>query len=312
MKKLKLVALAGGVGAARFLRGLAGVVDPADVTAVVNTGDDFLHLGLHISPDIDTVCYTLAGIVDDARGWGVAGDTTACLETIGRLGGEAWFRLGDHDLGLHLTRTEAMRRGAPLSAVTDRIRKALGIAAVVLPATDDALATEIDTPEGVLSFQEYFVRRGCRDTVRGVRFRGAESARPAPGVLDALAAADAIIVCPSNPIVSIGPILAVPGLRAAISGRGVPVAAVTPIIGGRTVKGPADRMLRDLGHEATALGVARLYEKLATAFVLDAADAELERAIAELGMRVLVRDTLMSDPGRAGELARAVVGLIAA
>ena len=312
MKKLQLVALAGGVGAARFLRGLASVVDPRGITAVVNTADDFEHLGLHISPDIDTVCYTLSGLVDESRGWGVAGDSAECLGMLGRLGEPTWFFLGDRDIALHLSRTRRLREGAPLSAVTEQIRTRLGIPLAILPATDDPIATEIDTPDGVLPFQAYFVERRCRDTVRGVRFRGADRARPAPGVREALAAADGIIICPSNPLVSIAPILAVPGLREDLAGSGVPVVAVSPIIGGKTVKGPADRMLRDLGHEASALGVARLYEKLATAFVIDTTDAPLAGAIEALGMRALVRDTLMSDPRRAQGLARAVVELIRA
>lgn len=310
MKTMKLAVLAGGVGAARFLRGLSGVTDPQSLTAIVNTADDFLHFGLHISPDIDTVCYTLAGIVDEARGWGVGGDGTACLEMLSRLGEETWFQLGDRDLALHLTRTRRLGEGAPLSAVTEEIRSALGVPVAILPVTDDPVATEIETPEGTLPFQEYFVRHACRDKVLGVSFRGAEQARPAPGVREALASAAGIVISPSNPVVSIAPILAVPGLLDAIAESGAPVVAISPIIGGRTVKGPAANMLRDLGHEASALGVARLYEKLATTFVLDTVDAPLAPAIESLGMRVLVCDTLMADAERARRLATAVVGLI--
>lgn len=312
MKKMNIVALAGGVGAARMLRGLASVADSRGITAIVNTADDFVHHGLHISPDLDTVCYTLSGLVDEATGWGVAGDTTACLDMLARLGQETWFRLGDRDLAVHLTRTRLLGEGLPLSAVTDHIRAALGIHVRVIPATDDSIATEIDTPEETIPFQEYFVRRGCRDTVRGVRFRGAEDARPAPGVCEAIEAAAGIVICPSNPIVSIAPILSIPGIEDAIARCKAPVVAITPLIGGKTVKGPADRMLRDLGKEASATGVARLYAKLATAFVLDTVD-EAERGDVEgLGMRVLVRDTLMSGPPQARDLADAVIGLLEA
>lgn len=310
VKKRKFVALAGGVGAARFLRGLAAAVDPGDITALVNTADDFVHHGLHISPDIDTVCYTLAGLVDEAAGWGVAGDTTACLEMLGRLDEETWFRLGDRDLALHIKRTRLLGEGLPLSVVTTRVCAALGIETRVVPMSDDPVATEIETPEGILPFQEYFVRRACRDTVRGVRFRGAETSRPAPGVLDAIGTASAIIICPSNPLVSISPILSVPGIREAIISSDAAVAAVTPIIGGKTVKGPADRMLRDLGHEASAVGVARLYEKLASVFILDTVDEAIRSDVERLGMRVLVRDTLMSDAARARDLAAAVVDFL--
>ena len=310
MKKRKFVALAGGVGAARFLRGLAAAVDPRDITALVNTADDFIHLGLHISPDIDTVCYTLAGLVDETSGWGLAGDTATCLEMLGRLDEETWFRLGDRDLALHIKRTRLLGEGLPLSVVTMRVCAALGIETRVVPMTDDPIATEIETPEGTIPFQDYFVRRACRDTVCGVRFRGAEASRPAPGVLDAIGTASAIIICPSNPLVSIAPILSVPGIREAVISSEAVVAAVTPLIGGKTVKGPADRMLRDLGHEASAVGVARLYEKLASVFILDTVDEALRGEVERLGMRVLVRDTLMSDAPRALDLAAAVVDFL--
>jgi LPPG:FO 2-phospho-L-lactate transferase len=310
VKKTSLVALAGGVGAARFLRGVIGEVDPASLTALVNTADDFVHHGLHISPDLDTVTYTLAGLVNEETGWGVANDTTRCLETLDRLGQETWFKLGDRDLALHLTRTRLLREGIPLSEITRRLRNTLGIVVRILPMTDDPVSTEIETPEGALPFQDYFVRCGCRPSVLGIRFQGAERARPAPGVLDAIAEAAGILICPSNPLVSVGPVLAVPGIREAIARAKAPVVAVSPIIGGKAVKGPADRMLRDLGHDPSALGVARLYKKLADIFVLDRVDETLRGEIEELGMQVSVLDTIMSSPARARALGRAVLDLL--
>jgi LPPG:FO 2-phospho-L-lactate transferase len=286
-------------------------VDPAGVTAVVNTADDFVHLGLHISPDIDTLTYTLAGLVNQETGWGVAGDTTACLEALGRLGEPTWFRLGDRDLAQHLARTRLLREGVPLSGVTDRLRSRLGVAMRILPMSDDEVATEIDTPEGTLPFQEYFVRDGCRHTVLAVRFRGAARARPAPGVLDAIGSAEAILIAPSNPLVSIGPILAVPGIREALERASSAVAAVSPIVGGKALKGPADAMLRDLGHEPSALGVARLYAGIARVFVLDEADAALRGPVEALGMRAVVTDTIMSTPERARALAGSVLEALA-
>jgi LPPG:FO 2-phospho-L-lactate transferase len=302
-----VVALAGGVGGARFLRGLAAATDPGAILAVVNTADDFTHHGLRISPDIDTILYTFSGLVNEQMGWGVAGDTISCLEMLGRLGEPTWFRLGDRDLAMHLLRTRLLREGWTLSAVTDRIRRALGIPARVLPMTDDEVATEIETPEGLLPFQDYFVRRACGPAVRGVRFRGADHARPAPGVLTAIASARAIILCPSNPIVSIAPILAVPGIAEAIAASPARVAAVSPIVGGKALKGPADRMLRDLGHAATAAGVAKIHAGLADVFVLDRVDASLAKEVRALGLEPLVTDTIMAEPSRARALARAVL-----
>jgi LPPG:FO 2-phospho-L-lactate transferase len=310
MHAIKVVALAGGVGAARFLRGLVGVVDPCHVTAIVNTGDDFVHHGLHISPDLDTVTYTLAGLVNEKNGWGIAGDTNACLEMLGRLGQETWFWLGDRDIAVHLARTRLLGEGLPLSSITDRIRRALGVRARILPMTDAPFATVIETPEGALPFQDYFVRRGCRDPIHAIHFRGAGVARPAPGVLEAIDLAEAIVLCPSNPFVSIAPILAVPGIREAIERAPAPVAAVSPIVGGKALKGPADRMLRDLGHATTAVGVARLYEKLVDVFVLDTQDAALAPEVERLGMRCAAIDTIMSLPQRARDLARDVLGLL--
>jgi len=301
-----VVALAGGVGGAKFLRGLVAAA-PGAITAIVNTADDFTHQGLRITPDIDTVVYTLSGLVNEQTGWGVADDSTACLEMLGRLGEPTWFRLGDRDLAMHLVRTRLLREGLALSAVTERVRAVLGVPVRVLPMSDDEVATEIETPEGVLAFQDYFVRQACRPAVRGVRFRGAREARPAPGVLDAIAGARAIILCPSNPIVSIGPILAVPGIAGAIAASPARVAAVSPIIGGKAIKGPADRMLRELGHDPTAAGVARIYAGLANVFVLDRVDRALADEVREMGVKPIVTDTLMADPSRARALARTVL-----
>ncbi len=306
-----VVALAGGVGGAKFLRGLSAVADPASITAIVNTADDFTHHGLRISPDIDTVIYTLAGLVNEQTGWGVAGDTTACLEMLQRLGEPTWFRLGDRDLAMHIVRTRLLGEGLPLSAVIDRIRSALGVPIRVLPMSDEEVATEIETPEGLLPFQDYFVREACRPTVRGVRFRGVGEARPAPGVVRALADAKAIILCPSNPIVSIGPILAVPGIAEALAASHARVAAVSPIVGGKALKGPADRMLRDLGHAPTAVGVAMIYADLADVFVLDRTDEALTEEVRGLGLEPLVTDTVMTDPSRARALARIVLERLA-
>ena len=243
---MKIVVLSGGVGGGRFVRGVVDAVAPADVTVVANVGDDLEILGLHVSPDLDSVLYALSGRNDEERGWGRADETWHVLETVGELGGETWFQLGDRDIGLHLVRTEAIRAGAPLSAVTARLARALGVEATLLPATDDLLRTWIDTPAGSFSLEEWFVARGHRDEVDGVRFEGAETARPAPGVLAAIGGAELLLVAPSNPFVSIAPILAVAEIRAALERRRVPAVAVSPLIGGKSVKGPADRMLARL------------------------------------------------------------------
>ena len=302
-----IVVLAGGVGAARFLQGLVRVVAPADVTVVVNTADDVELHGLHISPDIDTVLYHLAGLADEARGWGVRGDTFAALEMLGRYGLETWFQLGDRDLATHLYRTQLLRQGLPLSAVTDRLRRALGIGCRLLPMTDARVETFIRTPAGWLPFQEYFVRRRAEDPVLGVEFRGVDAAPPAPGVLEALAQAAGVILAPSNPVVSLGPILAVPGVRAALAATRAPVVAISPIDRGATIKGPADRMLRGLGREVSAVGVAEGYRGLVDVFVLDTADATLAPRVEALGMRAIVADTIMRGPAEKAALARTVV-----
>ncbi len=303
---MKVAVLAGGVGGARFLRGVVAAVEPADVTAIGNVGDDLELLGLSISPDLDSVLYALSGRSDEERGWGRAGETWNALETVSELGGEDWFRLGDRDLGLHLVRTEALRRGEPLSAVTARLAGAFGLELRLLPATDDRLRTIVQTPAGAFGFQEWFVARGHRDEVDGVLFDGAEGARPAPGVLEALGGADVILIAPSNPFVSIGPILAVPGIRAALEARRVPAVAVSPLIGGRAVKGPADAMLKRLAGGTTPAHVAGCYEGLIDVLVIDEADADEAHA----GVRTIVTRTLMD--GAEGRLRVAEAALEAA
>ena len=290
---MRVAVLAGGVGAARFLRGLVDVVDPGDVTAIGNVGDDLEILGLSVSPDLDSVLYALAGRADEERGWGRADETWNALATVSELGGADWFRLGDRDLGLHLVRTEALRRGEPLSKVTARLATAFGIGVTLLPATDGHLRTLVRTPSGTFPFQEWFVARGHRDPVDGVDFTGADTARPAPGVVDALEMADVIVVAPSNPFVSIGPILAVRGIREALERRRAPAVAVSPLIGGRAVKGPAAEMMTRLAGGTTPRHVARCYEGLIDALVIDEADAD---DAADLGVRTIVTRTLMDGP----------------
>lgn len=297
------------MGAARFLRGLIDIIDPAEVVAVVNTGDDTVLHGLHVSPDLDTVVYTLAGAISRERGWGLDGETWAAMEALGRYPSRfAWFGLGDRDLATHLFRTQRLGDGAPLSAVTAEIAKAWGVGVRVLPVTDDRLATMMDvTDEGEIGFQDYFVRRRHAVAVRGVRFDGATEATPAPGVLDALRDADVIVVCPSNPIVSIGPLLAVPGVGDAVIARRDRVVAVSPIVAGKALKGPADRLLAELGHEVSVVGVARLYAGLAATLVIDDADAGLAGAVEAEGVRCVVTPTVMRGAAEAAALARAVL-----
>lgn len=304
---MKVVVLTGGVGGARFLRGVVDVVPPADVTAIVNVGDDLDVLGVHVSPDVDSVVYALAGLVDESRGWGRGGETWNALETVAALGGPAWFRLGDRDLGLHLVRTEALRAGAPLSEITVRITRAFAIETTVLPATDSRLRTWLDTPAGAFEFQEWFVARGHRDDVDAVRYEGTSQATPAPGVLDALDAADVLVIAPSNPYVSIGPILAVSEIRAALAHRRVPCVAVSPLIGGRAVRGPADRMLARLAGGTTPAHVASYYAGLIDALVLDEADDA-----SGLDIEAIVTSTLMTDAASRRSVAVAALGLVAA
>jgi LPPG:FO 2-phospho-L-lactate transferase len=307
---MRVTVLAGGVGAARFLQGLVQVMPAERITAIVNTGDDVEFYGLHISPDIDIILYTLAGLVDEARGWGIRNDTYACQEFLARSGEETWFRLSDQDLATHLHRTRLLRQGSSLADVTERLRQALGVGVRLLPMTNEPVRTEIVTPTGTFAFQEYFVKRQQRDEVIGVRFRGIEDARPAPGVIDAIDAADAVLIAPSNPFVSIGTILAVPGIRPALQRKRERTVAVSPIVGGAAVKGPADRMLRSLGIEVSAVGVAGLYRDLVGTFVIDEVDAALAPRIEQLGLRVVVTATLMHGLPEKAALARRVLDAV--
>ena len=298
--------LAGGVGAARFLDGLCRVADPSDITVICNVGDDFEWHGLHISPDIDTVIYTLAGLVGE-QGWGVRDDTRAALDALTELGEEPWFLVGDRDLATHVWRSERLRTGATLSEVTSELARQRGLELRMLPVTDDPHPTVVVTPGGPLEFQDYFVRGRAAAEVIGVEFPGAAEAQPAPGVLNAIAEAELIVTAPSNPFVSIAPLLAVPGVREAIEGASASRVAVSPIVGGEAVKGPAAAMLRSLGHEVSALGVARQYTGLVDVFVLDEVDRVLAPAVDALGMRATVTDTMMTSIERREALARFVV-----
>ena len=285
---MKVAVLSGGIGGAKFVRALAETLGGANVTAIVNVGDDLEVLGMHVSPDLDSVLYSLAGIADEQRGWGRADETWRALETVTALGGESWFALGDRDLGAHLVRTQALRSGEPLSAVTARMAAALGVDTTLLPATDDELRTFVVTPAGTFSFQEWFVRRGHRDDVDAVDVR--DEARSAPGVSDALAAADLLLIGPSNPYVSIGPILAVQGIRESLGQRRVPCVAVSPLVGGRAVKGPADRMLARLAGGTTPAHVASCYAGLIDALVYDESDDAVGLDVQPIATRTLMTD----------------------
>ncbi len=288
---MKVVALAGGVGGAKLADGLAQVLPPGDLTVIVNTGDDFDFLGLHICPDLDTVCYTLAGLANPATGWGRQGDTWNAFESLSSLGGPSWFHLGDKDLGVHLERTRRLALGQPLSSITRDFCQAWGVQSLVLPMSDDPAPTMVDSDEGRLPFQEYFVHRQCQPHVTGFEFQGIQQARPTPGVLEAIRSADRVIIAPSNPWVSIAPILSVPGIRQAMAG--CQVTAVSPIIGGKAVKGPAAKMFAELGIDPSAQAVAKQYIDLLTDFVLDVIDADQQKAVRAMGMRCLVAQTLM-------------------
>jgi LPPG:FO 2-phospho-L-lactate transferase len=304
---VKVVLLSGGVGGARFARGLYAALAPRELTVVGNVGDDLEVLGLSVSPDLDSILYTLAGLGDDERGWGRAGETWNALSSVSAWGGDDWFRLGDLDLGLHLVRTQALHAGEPLSAVTARLVERAGLELVLVPATDDRLHTSVVTPAGTFVFQEWFVARGHADEVDGVVFDGAETATAAPGVLDVLSEADAILIAPSNPFVSIGPILAISQIRQALERRRVRSVAVSPLIGGRAVKGPADRMLSRMAGGTAPANVAACYEGLIDALVIDDADAP-----AEAGVELVVTKTLMTDAEVAERLADIVLGVACA
>jgi LPPG:FO 2-phospho-L-lactate transferase len=308
-KKLKITALAGGVGASKLLLGLYGVMDPNLLTILANTGDDLTLHGLKISPDLDIVTYTLAGIVDSAKGWGYRGETFHALKRLAAYGRANWFNLGDRDLATHIHRTAMLGEGNSLSQAADSIRIALGVKSRILPMSDDPVPTLIDSNEGPLHFQEYLVKRRAEPVVRGIRFVGAESAKPAPGVLEAIGDADRIIICPSNPLISIGPILAIPHVRERLRERKNDVFAVCPIVGGKSLKGPSDKMLAQLGHAPTALGVAKLYADFTGTFIIDLADKKHVAAIAALGMNVLVLPTILKTLAQKRKLARAILQL---
>jgi LPPG:FO 2-phospho-L-lactate transferase len=315
--------LAGGVGAARLLRGLVEVVPPADATAIVNTGDDMVLHGLAISPDVDTVTYTVADAIDPERGWGLRDESWHAMEGLSRYGGVTWFRLGDRDLATHMYRTQRLADGAGLATVTAEIAGAWDLELRVVPVTEQLLRTMITLaadeggPTAIaagvaageeITFQDYFVRLQHAVPVAAVRFAGAESARPAPGVLEAIAGADTVVVAPSNPIVSIGPVMAVPGIRDAVTARRDDVVAVSPLVGGRALKGPADRLLRELGHEDSVTGIARLYAPFVGTLVIDGVDARHADDVRAAGLRCVVTDTIMRDPAAAAALCEVVLG----
>jgi LPPG:FO 2-phospho-L-lactate transferase len=311
--------IAGGVGAARFLRGLLQVVDPADVTAIVNTGDDIELHGLAISPDLDTVTYTLADAINAETGWGLTGESWNAMDALARYGpvrptessaANTWFNLGDRDLATHLYRTHRRREGATLSTVTAEITAAWGLGLRVLPMSDDRVETRVHTDHGEMGFQEYFVGHHHNIAVRGVHFAGIDEARPAPGVLEAIANSDVVVIAPSNPIVSIGPVVALPGVLEALHARRARTVAVSPIVAGAALKGPADRMLDELGHEPSVRGVAQLYWPLISTIVIDEADREHCERIEGLGIVPVVTDTIMSRPGVAAELARITIASV--
>lgn len=309
---MRITALAGGTGAAKLLRGLGRVIDLRDLTVIVNTGDDAEIWGLHVSPDLDTVCYTLGGVIDERKGWGLTDETFHALDQIARFGEPVWFNLGDRDLATHLHRTRLLREGRTLTQITRGIAQALGVTATVLPMSDQPVRTRILGPDGWLAFQEYFVREKAQVEVRGVNYAGAPVARPAPGVLDALRTADVVLVCPSNPITSIGPILAVPGLVEALRATDATVAAVSPIVGGDAVSGPAGRLMAAAGLPVSATGVARAYGGWLDVLVFDEQDRALAPEIRDAGALPVAAPTMMSSREAEAALARHVLAALEA
>src|SRR5438132_4528775 len=309
VKKMKITALAGGVGASKLLLGLYAEMDPSLLTIIVNTGDDIVLHGLKMSPDLDIVTYTLAGIVDVSKGWGFRRETFHTLKRLAVFGRPNWFNLGDRDLATHIHRTAMLAEGKTLSQAADSIRLALGVKSRVLPMSDSPVPTIIDSNEGPLHFQEYLVKRRAEPVVKGIRFAGMESARPVPGVLEAIRDADRILICPSNPLISIGPILAVPGIREELRAQEERVFTVCPIVGGKSLKGPSDKMLAQLGHDSSALGVAKLYADFMGTFVIDPVDKSQSAAISALGMKVAVLPTIMKTLAQKRKLARALLSL---
>ena len=302
-----IVVLAGGVGAARFLQGIVQAVPQEQITVIVNTGDDRDFYGLRVSPDSDIVLYTLTGIVDETHGWGIKNDTYTTMQQLTRYGNEDWFMLGDRDIATHIHRTHLLRQGKSLSETIDNLRAQLGLKLRVLPMSDSPIATHIQTPAGLMHFQEYMVKRHCEDEVQDVVFVGVNEAKPAPGVLDAIKQADAILIAPSNPIVSIGSILAVPGIHDALHEASGMVVAVSPIVGGAPIKGPADKLMSGLGMEVSAVGVARCYRDFLDVMVIDEQDAALTSRIEDLGIPTVVTNTIMRDSEAKVALARVVL-----
>jgi LPPG:FO 2-phospho-L-lactate transferase len=302
-----VVALAGGVGAAKLLRGLVRLIPPQNLVIVGNTGDDIELYGLHISPDLDIIMYTLAGIVDESKGWGVSGDTFHCLEMLGKFGFETWFKLGDRDIATHIVRTKMLRDGVTLSQATAQLCKMLGVKAKLIPMSDESVRTKIFSGKLHLDFQEYFVKRGTKDKVTGILFEGAEKAKPAPGILEAVRKAERIIICPSNPILSISPILSIPPIRDELRKTNARIIGVSPIISGKAVKGPADKVMASMGFEASAYGVAKFYADFLDHFIIDKADEQQKKRIEELGLTVTVADTLMKNFDDSVQLAKIVM-----
>lgn len=306
---MKVTALAGGVGASKLLDGLYRIMPPEDLTAIVNTGDDIQMFGLYIAPDLDIVTYTLAGIVNPAMGWGIDGDSFHCLERLLQFtGGERWFNLGDRDLATHIFRTAEMKAGRSLTEVADHIRRTLGVGARILPMCDQHTPTTVIAGIGEMHFQEYLIKRRAAPKIEALRFEGIDSARPAPGVEEAILQADLIVLCPSNPLISIGPILAVPGIRDMLKQTPATVVAVSPVVGGASLKGPTDRMLTDLGMEVSALQVAKLYADFADVYILDTQDAAAKTAVEALGLKPHITNTIMRGPEEKMALARETLG----
>jgi LPPG:FO 2-phospho-L-lactate transferase len=302
-----IVVLAGGVGAARFLEGVVQVVPQEEITVIANTGDDREFYGLAVSPDTDIVMYTLAGIVDEKNGWGIRNDTYHTMQQLTSYGNEDWFLLGDRDLATHIHRTNRLKQGKTLSEITDELRQSLGLKLCILPMSNQPVATHIQTPAGLFHFEEYMIQRKCSDEVQDVIFVGAEKAKPAPGVIDAIKQAEAILLAPSNPIVSIGSILSVPGIHDALHEASGQIVAVSPIVGGAPIKGPADKLMRGLHMEVSAVGVARKYRDFLDVMVIDTQDAHLAEAIEDLGIPVSVTNTIMRDQAAKADLARHVL-----
>jgi len=305
-----IVALTGGTGGAKLIEGLAAEIDPANLTIICNTGDDAIFHGLYVSPDIDTITYTLAGFIDPAKGWGIKDDTFKASEQLRRLGADTWFKLGDRDLATHISRTQFLHEGLTLSQVTDRIRRALGVKSTILPMSDEHVETRVETRQGEISFQEFFVKDRWSSEVKGIRLVGAESSRPAPGVLEAIRCAEAVIVCPSNPITSIGPILAIPGIRSSLAGNDTPIVAVSPLIGSTAISGPAHKLMKASGREASPVGVAQCYSDFLDVFLIAEEDRNLAKPVAAANIQAICTNIRMRTLSDKRRLAREVLALV--